>query len=177
MVSVDPAAIRFLREKSEATINYSEDEALEDVTDEAVPTEGESSSSENSQALSKSSSVERSKSTGLTPFNLPPYAAPFIFIPAYIEVNFATCSAVFVRRPTARYDYSEIPSPYEADGEIMRLTWEWYNKVRPRMRSRSQLARMPENRKETRVIPGVHAKEVPLPTGTSLRAQMARNSV
>lgn len=27
------------------------------------------------------------------------------------------------------------------------MAWEWYTRVRPRMRSRSQLARMPENRR------------------------------
>jgi hypothetical protein len=30
----------------------------------------------------------------------------------------------------------------------VRLAWEWYAKRRPRMRSKSQLARMPENRTE-----------------------------
>jgi len=82
----------------------------------------------------------------LTPFVLPPYASPFIFIPAYIEPSFATCSAVYVRHPTARPGYSEIPTPYDADGEVVRLAWEWYAKQRPRTRSRSQLARMPNNR-------------------------------
>ena len=183
MVSVDPAAIRFLREKSEATIDYEKDDVVEDV-DEVSESTGEEPStidksqvSDEPQASANPPSLKKSDSTELTPFNLPPYAAPFIFIPAYIEVNFATCSAIFVRRPTARYEYSEIPSPYEADGEIMRLSWEWYNKVRPRMRSKSQLARMPDNRKETRVIPGIKKKELHLPVGTSLKAQMARNSV
>lgn len=102
----------------------------------------------------------------LTPFFLPKYASPWIFLPAYAEVNFPTCSAVYVRHPTARADYSEIPTPYDADGEVVRLAWEWwvlslvegvrekmlmdigrYSRVRPRMRSKSQLARMPENRK------------------------------
>lgn len=83
----------------------------------------------------------------LTPFVLPPYASPFIFIPAYIEPSFATCSAVYVRHPTARPGYSEIPTPYDADGEVVRFAWEWYAKQRPRTRSRSQLARMPYNRK------------------------------
>ena len=83
---------------------------------------------------------------GLTPFQLPPYAAPFIFVPAYIEPSFATCSAVYLRHPTARPGYSEIPTPYDADGELMRMAWEWYSKRRSRIRSKSQLARMPENR-------------------------------
>lgn len=175
MVSVDPSAIRFLRNPPEAKATAAEAEVEEDPTAEA--SEEKSNSPENDISPESKFSPPN---TGLTPFHLPPYAAPFIFIPAYIEVNFATCSAIFVRRPTARYNYSEIPSPYEADGEIMRLTWEWYNTVRPRMRSKSQLARMPDNRKETRVIPGVSqhpGKSLPLPTGTSLREQIARNSL
>ncbi|KAF8499956.1 alpha-L RNA-binding motif-containing protein [Gautieria morchelliformis] len=87
------------------------------------------------------------KDLSLTPFVLPDYAAPFIFIPAYIELSFATCSAVYVRHPTARPGYSEIPTPYDADGEVVRLAWEWYAKRRPRMRSRSQLESMPDNRR------------------------------
>ncbi|KAH8110951.1 alpha-L RNA-binding motif-containing protein [Phellopilus nigrolimitatus] len=157
MISVDPSAIRFLRETSESKADAPE----KAPTSEAEETSGQAAES------SKFASFQPSTSKGLTPFRLPPYAPPFIFIPAYIEVSFATCSAVFVRRPTARFNYSEIPSPYEADGEIMRFTWEWYNKVRPRLRSKSQLARMPENRKESRVIPGIGGpqKSLPLPVG------------
>lgn len=190
MVSVDPKAIRFLRalptkEKAEAATSEKATEGSEEDSEKkeetsAAPTEA---SNEDSTKASPPSKVTRdSPSTELTPFNLPPYAAPFIFIPAYIEVSFATCSAIFVRRPTARYNYSEIPSPYEADGEIMRLSWEWYNKVRPRLRSKSQLARMPENRKETRRILGVDDSRPAtagsvLPTGASLNAQISKNSV
>lgn len=185
MISVDPEAISFLRKPTQKQAEPSEseaDESNEEVAAEATsalesdPTETPASTQKSAEKPTETSS-ETDK--GLTPFNLPPYAAPFIFIPAYIEVSFATCSAIFVRRPTARYNYSEIPSPYEADGEIMRLTWEWYNKVRPRMRSKAQLARMPDNRKETREIPGIGggSKNVPLPAGTTLKAQMARNSV
>lgn len=82
-----------------------------------------------------------------TPFFLPPYAAPFLFIPAYLEVSFLTCSVIYLRHPTARPGYSEIPTPYEADGEVMRLAWEWYGKVKPKIRSKTQRAREPTNRK------------------------------
>ncbi|KAG8828232.1 mitochondrial 37S ribosomal protein nam9 [Serendipita sp. 401] len=70
--------------------------------------------------------------------HLPDYAAAFLFVPAYLEVSFVTCSAVYVRHPTARKNYSELPTPYDADGEIVRLAWEWYVKVRPRMRGKLQ---------------------------------------
>ena len=68
------------------------------------------------------------------PFTVPDFAAPFLFIPAYLEVSFPTCSAIYVRHPTARPGYSEIPSPYEADGEVMRLGWEYYKGVGRRRR-------------------------------------------
>ncbi|KAJ6584308.1 hypothetical protein B0H10DRAFT_2168078 [Mycena sp. CBHHK59/15] len=83
---------------------------------------------------------------GLTPFNLPFYASPWLFIPAYLEVSFAMCSAVYVRHPTARPQYSEIPTPYDADGEVIRAAWEWYVKNRPRKRTESQWSKMPDDR-------------------------------
>ncbi|KAG8854708.1 mitochondrial 37S ribosomal protein nam9 [Tulasnella sp. 330] len=68
------------------------------------------------------------------PFKLRPYAAPFIFIPPYIEISFPTCSAIYLRHPTARPGYSEIATPYDADGEIFRFAWEWYRKNSIRVR-------------------------------------------
>lgn len=121
MISVDPAAIRFLREPGSSK----------------TESEGES------EPKTESSNPKSS----LTPFDLPPFASPFIFIPAYAEVSFPTCSAIYVRHPTARPGYSEIPTPYDADGEVIRLAWEWYSKMRPRTRSKSQMAREPENRR------------------------------
>jgi hypothetical protein len=141
MVSVDPKVIPFLRPKAPSTETSSEELAAEESkTEESIPTEGPEKGG-SSQAHSGSASDD-----GHTPFNLPAYASPFIFIPAYLEVSFATCSVVYVRHPTARPGYSEIPTPYDADGEVVRLAWEWYSKVRPRNRSKRQLAREPENR-------------------------------
>jgi hypothetical protein len=123
MVSVNPEAIRFLKgEPSQAS-------DLKPQVKKSPPT-----------------TTTTTKEAPLTPFHLPPYASPHIFIPAYIEPSFLTCSAIYVRHPTARPGYSEIPTPFDADGEVVRLAWEWYAKRRPRMRSKSQLARMPENR-------------------------------
>jgi hypothetical protein len=104
-------------------------------------------------ALSKPQSSDSSQSSlstktasqgpSLTLFNLLQYASPFIFIPAYAEVSFPTCSAIYVRHPTTCPGYSEIPTPYDGDGEVIRLAWGWYSKVRPRMRSETQMAREP----------------------------------
>jgi ribosomal protein S4 len=142
MVSVDPEAIRFLQPEKD------QPPKSENTDDTSVPPTTENpSSSTSSSGLKNVLSKPDSAGKPLTPFNLPDYASPFLFIPAYIEVSFQTCSAIYVRHPTARPGYSEIPTPFDADGEIVRLAWEWYAKVRPRMRSKSQLARMPENRK------------------------------
>ncbi|KAJ6465130.1 hypothetical protein DFH09DRAFT_1225659 [Mycena vulgaris] len=83
---------------------------------------------------------------GLTPFSLPFWASPWLFLPAYLEVSFAACAAVYVRHPTARPQYSEIPTPYDADGEVLRHAWEWYMDHRPRVRTESQWAKMPDDR-------------------------------
>lgn len=128
MISVDPVEIRFLQEPKPPKESESESEGSEDHPPTKVH-------------------VTPSKTPdGLTPFHLPAYASPFIFLPAYAEVSFQTCSAVYVRHPTARPGYSEIPTPYDADGEVVRLAWEWYAKRRPRTRSKSQLQRLPEGR-------------------------------
>jgi len=95
------------------------------------------------------------KKIAVTPFHLPAYASPWLFIPAYIEVSFQTCSAIYVRHPTARPGYSEIPTPYDADGALIRYAWEWYVQRRARMRSKSQLSRMPEDRVLT-VLSSLH---------------------
>ncbi|KAF4566307.1 mitochondrial 37S ribosomal protein nam9 [Pleurotus pulmonarius] len=126
MVSVNPDAIRFFK-----TPTGAHDTPLPRLLD---------------QPSSAVTDAPREDNRSLTPFYLPPYASPWMFIPAYIETNFKTCSAIYVRHPTARPGYSEIPTPYAADGEIVRFAWEWYVKNRPRVRSKAQLARMPEDR-------------------------------
>jgi hypothetical protein len=157
MVSVDPKAIRFLQAKpmviedteaAETIVAKAETETPE-TTAENTESASEVQSEETSEPVStpvKPKGPKRKPESGLTPFNLPEYASPFIFIPAYLEVSFPTCSTIYLRHPTARPGYSEVPTPFDADGEVIRLAWEWYSKVRPRMRSKSQLARMPENR-------------------------------
>ncbi|CDO78126.1 hypothetical protein BN946_scf184725.g5 [Trametes cinnabarina] len=171
MVTVDPKAIRFLQPRSEPTVEDVEEveevaetegkSTEESASDDAAESERSAeteSASESEEELEKSTRRKRSQANrkpshllpghDLTPFHLPPYASPFLFIPAYLEPSFSTCSVVYVRHPTARPGYSEIPTPWDADGEVVRLAWEWYSKRRMRIRSKSQLARMPENRQE-----------------------------
>ncbi|KAF8582301.1 alpha-L RNA-binding motif-containing protein [Ramaria rubella] len=147
MVSVDPSAIRFLQSPRGWTPQLNaNDQVAEEINDEDGKEVDGGDDSQTTKAERSAGSKPWTRRTGLTPFTLPDYAAPSIFIPAYIEPSFSTCSAIYVRHPTARPGYSEIPTPYEADGEVVRLAWEWYAKRRPRMRSRSQLEGMPENR-------------------------------
>ncbi|KAI0247408.1 hypothetical protein BJV78DRAFT_1133350 [Lactifluus subvellereus] len=143
MVSVDPKVISFLQLRAPSADTSSEELAADKLKDDTPASAGKSMLQGSSHAQDSSSVKDK----GLTPFNLPAYASPFIFIPAYLEVSFPTCSVVYVRHPTARPGYSEIPTPYAADGEVVRLAWEWYSKVRPRNRSKRQLAREPENRR------------------------------
>ncbi|KAG6888030.1 hypothetical protein C0995_010995 [Termitomyces sp. Mi166 len=167
MVSVDPSAIRFFKPpngpnwydvnnyqqlvkevdaKREKDLEKQAKGAKKPVSaDEAAPTAAELAVI--NAALGKEAPAPTSKPQyNLTPFYLPHFASPWLFIPAYIEPNFATCSAIYVRHPTARPGYSEIPTPYDADGEVVRFAWEWYVERRPRMRTKTQLARMPEDR-------------------------------
>lgn len=144
MVTVDPKAIRFLQAAPPPKTPESP-EAESEASTSDLATE-ESLEEEDERPKQTVSTKDRDKKAHLTPFNLPPYASPFIFIPAYLEPSFSTCSVIYLRHPTARPGYSEIPTPYDADGEVVRFTWEWYSRVRPRIRSKKQLARMPENR-------------------------------
>ncbi|CAG8500736.1 3627_t:CDS:2 [Gigaspora margarita] len=63
---------------------------------------------------------------GLT-FKPIPYMQPFLFIPEYLEVNFNTCSIVFLRDPISRPGRCEIPSPYPP--EYHALAHEYYTKI------------------------------------------------
>lgn len=109
------------------------------------------------------------KKTSVTPFYLPTYASPWLFIPAFIEVSFQTCTAIYVRHPTARPGYSEIPTPYDADGALIRYAWEWYVQRRPRMRSKKQLLRMPEDRVLT-VLSSLHQDSRYLPKAEDVKS-------
>ncbi|KAF6752827.1 nam9 protein [Ephemerocybe angulata] len=166
MVTVNPEAIRFFKnlpgehddiveryldpkekKKPEADAKVSEKPSEAKASEE--PSEAETEETEASEEPSKATSetaVTEVAKPKFTPFFLPHYASPWLFIPAYIEPSFSTCSAIYVRHPTARPGYSEIPTPYDADGALLRYAWEWYVQRRPRLRSRSQLARMPEDR-------------------------------
>ncbi|SNX86403.1 related to ribosomal protein S4 precursor, mitochondrial [Melanopsichium pennsylvanicum] len=86
---------------------------------------------------------------GVHPFTLPNYAAPFLFIPPYLEVSFTTCSTIYVRHPTivpyksyqpstnkSRWTFrTDLPSPFPAGGELYSMAWEHYTRNAPRTRA------------------------------------------
>lgn len=143
MISVDPAEIRFLKTPEEIEAAAKEKGETEDSSETMAEAEKERYDT----PVAKAYALAYQSKPGLTPFNLPEYASPFLFVPAYLEPSYLTCSVIYVRHPTARPGYSEVPTPYDADGEIVRFAWEWYAKRRPKIRSKSQKAREPENRR------------------------------
>ncbi len=185
MVHVDPKAIRFLKsphgdfddvikgnqenrqadEKASSKAATPEDRKdVEENADQPKEKEGTTAATPSENATKDVVNESKSNENGITPFFLPPYASPWLFIPAYIEVSFSTCTAIYVRHPTARPGYSEIPTPYDADGTLIRYAWEWYVQRRPRMRSQTQLSRMPEDRVLT-VLSSLHKDRRYLPRG------------
>lgn len=130
MFSVDPASIDMLQGPPPASAQLEKSAASPEPATDAEG-EGEEASAES--PAPSTPARPRPDATKVLPFHLPDYAAPFLFIPPYLEVNFPTASAVYVRHPTAGPGFSEIPTPYEADGEVVRLAWEWYTQGKRRM--------------------------------------------
>ena len=102
---------------------------------------------EHSEERSKSQhSAQNDLPAGVLPFHLPPFAAPFLFVPPYLDVSFRTCSAIYLRHPTLSTSiirsrnnnrdskrpstevvyHTDIPSPYPAGGDMFGLAWELY---------------------------------------------------
>ena len=111
---------------------------------------------EHSEERSKSQhSAQNDLPAGVLPFHLPPFAAPFLFVPPYLDVSFRTCSAIYLRHPTLSTSIirsrnnnrdskrsstevvyrTDIPSPYPAGGDMFGLAWELYVRNAPRVRS------------------------------------------
>ncbi|KAJ2746294.1 hypothetical protein GGI20_001495 [Coemansia sp. BCRC 34301] len=57
-------------------------------------------------------------------FSALPFQQPWMFIPEYLEVNYNTCSTVFLREPVTRPNSTEVPSPYPP--EFHSLAFEYY---------------------------------------------------
>ncbi|KAE8244299.1 hypothetical protein A4X13_0g6695 [Tilletia indica] len=149
-------------------VNASSDNAESDATAEdktekrsSSKGKGKAKSSEGEGGSDESANkITTQTAPGVRSFNLPPFAAPFLFIPSYLEPSFTTCSAIYLRHPTivpassspsrsfsdsqqqgggggssAALEFlSEIPSPYPASGDIFSMAWEHYARTAPRVR-------------------------------------------
>ena len=58
-----------------------------------------------------------------TPWQPRPFMSPFAFIPRYLEVHHAICSAVYLRHPVARPGLAEVPTPFAAETQQLAFTW------------------------------------------------------
>jgi hypothetical protein len=124
-------------ESSTSTDTALEGDALPAGDDAATPIESPEAKAERRQARAAAGKARRAalldaetetRRRGELEFRLPEYAAPSIFVPAYLEVNYRACAAVYVRHPTAKVGLSEIPSPWDATkADLFRL-----NQVRDR---------------------------------------------
>jgi hypothetical protein len=56
------------------------------------------------------------------------YMAPWMFIPTYLEVDYATCSTIFLRSPLVQPKRMEIPSPFPPSWH--QLVFEWYASIK-----------------------------------------------
>lgn len=135
-------------------------EAKEGAEASETEASSETASSENAENKDSTTSTETAVSAkgkekektlphGVHPFTLPDYAAPFLFIPPYLEVSFTTCSAIYIRHPTIvpsktispidnkpRWTFrTDLPSPYPAGGELYSMAWEHYTRNAPRTRA------------------------------------------
>ena len=73
---------------------------------------------------SKEENPEDPSKAYATPWQPRPFMSPFAFIPRYLEVHHAICSAVYLRHPVARPGLAEVPTPFAA--ETQQLAFNWY---------------------------------------------------
>ncbi|KAJ1836567.1 hypothetical protein LPJ63_000209 [Coemansia sp. RSA 2711] len=59
-------------------------------------------------------------------FKPQPYQQPWMFIPEYLEVNYNTCSTIFMREPLTKPHNTEVPSPYPPNFHA--LAYKFYNR-------------------------------------------------
>jgi len=127
--------------------------STEEINKEISETEVKSDLESENKSTSKSSTLPE----GVLPFNLPPFASPFLFIPPFLEVSFKTCSFIYLRHPTIlrsssssspsssnnSLEYStptstsyrtDLPSPYNPASELFSLASEHYSRNSPRVR-------------------------------------------
>lgn len=154
-------------EVQETSESSEKDATVSAQSAEATPASSDATSSTKEKTKGAASAEQREE--GVLPFTLPHYAAPFLFIPPYLEPSFTTCSAIYLRHPTIvphrvssssserseSGNYSnnsnssrlptyrtDIPSPYPAGGEMFTMAWEHYARDAPRVRGELRREKM-----------------------------------
>jgi hypothetical protein len=68
------------------------------------------------KVLDRQAKIEDKRYRNHDQFIPKPWMAPNVFLPAYLEVSYRSCTGCFVRKPHVKRDgLMEIPSPYTAD--------------------------------------------------------------
>ncbi|KAJ3039451.1 mitochondrial 37S ribosomal protein nam9 [Rhizophlyctis rosea] len=70
---------------------------------------------------------QKDESSDTPKFQPVEWQAPWMFLPEYLEVDYDTCSAIFLRSPLPQPDRVEIPSPFPP--AIHQLAFEWYHRT------------------------------------------------
>ncbi|KAJ3054890.1 mitochondrial 37S ribosomal protein nam9 [Rhizophlyctis rosea] len=76
-------------------------------------------------------------------FEADKWSAPWMFVPDYLEVDYQTASAVFLRSPLPQPDKVEIPSPYPPS--IHQLGFAWYSRIIQKKKQMKSPLRAPRN--------------------------------
>ncbi|ORY86774.1 hypothetical protein BCR37DRAFT_123560 [Protomyces lactucae-debilis] len=100
-------------------------EATEEETAEPTEGEGEAATPTISKVTAKAQAWEE---IGADSFIPKPFMSAFAFVPAYLQVDFETCSAVYLRDPVARPGHTEVPSPFPAP--VHGLAYSMYERGR-----------------------------------------------
>ncbi|KAJ3091776.1 mitochondrial 37S ribosomal protein nam9 [Quaeritorhiza haematococci] len=123
-----------------------EDGDMITVDPNVIPTLEKVVPSAPSESDSKDAEPKAQETNKTWKFKYHPYMGPWMFIPEYLEVNYRTCSAIFLRSPLPQPDRMEIPSPHPPS--LHQLVFEWYATIQ-RRRKQGMLARM-KNRTKVR---------------------------
>lgn len=107
--STTTAAADDAAESSSEAAEADADSDADASTDAAATDAGESST-----PIGQKSAARRAAwlEIGAHNFHPKPFMGAFAFVPAYLEVAFDTCSAVYLRDPVARPGRTEVPSPF-----------------------------------------------------------------
>ncbi|KAI9221276.1 hypothetical protein BC828DRAFT_381458 [Blastocladiella britannica] len=119
LFSIEPTAVPMLSSESPvaaaaaaaATAETDADPATTATTSETAPVQA---------------SITEAVKNGALHFTPRPFSQPWMFVPEYLEVDYAACAAVFVRAPMVKPGKCEVPSPFPP--EVHGLAHEYYSR-------------------------------------------------